>query len=228
LHYAGTFDEKFKNIFYFTYRLRTYAVFIYVRTCASSQKHFKGVGYVQMIDLIKASQGDKEALENIVVAYDEKAKKIASIYLGDDFEDIVQDVWVKIIEKCYLLSNVKNFDNWLFLVVRNFCFNYLKVEKKRRKNYEMQLYENLNYIDNHICTPDILEKYIDDESSDLLRSIIEGLGELYSLPIVMRYTKQMSMDEISQALNLPLSTVKWRLHAGKMKIKNELLKRGLK
>ena len=179
-----------------------------------------------MIDLIKASQGDKEALEALVITYNEKAKKIAGIYLGNDFEDIVQDVWLKITEKRHLLSSVENFDNWLFLVVRNACFNYLKVERKRRNNYAIQLHENINYVDNHICYPDILEKFINDESSDMLRSIIEDLGELYSLPIVMRYTKQMSLDEISKTLNLPLSTVKWRLHAGKLQIKNEIVRRG--
>ena len=178
-----------------------------------------------MIDLIKASQGNKEALDEIVDLYNEKAIKIASIYIGNDYEDAVQDVWVKILDKRHLLAGVENFDNWLFLVVRNACFNYLKVERKRRNNCKLTLHENIEYIDNQISYPDILDKIIKKESDDTIRSVIEGLPELYSLPIIMRYIKEMTLEEIAKTLNLPLSTVKWRLHAGKLQIKNEIAKR---
>lgn len=178
-----------------------------------------------MIDLIKASQGDREALDEIVCLYNEKAIKIASIYVRNDYEDVVQNVWVKILEKRHLLANVENFDNWLFLVVRNACFNYLKVERRRRNNYELTLDENIEYADNQISYPDILDEIIRNESDDMIRSIIQGLSESYSLPIIMRHIKEMTLEEISKTLNLPLSTVKWRLHAGKLQIKNEILKR---
>ena len=178
-----------------------------------------------MIDLIKASQGDKEALDEIVNLYNEKVIKIANIYVGNNYEDIVQNVWVKILDKRHLLAGVENFDNWLFLVVRNECFNYLKEERKRRSSYQLPLHENIEYIDNQVSYPDILDKIIRNESDDIIRSIIEGLSELYSLPIIMRYIKEMTLDEIAKTLNLPLSTVKWRLHAGKLQIKKEISKR---
>ena len=89
----------------------------------------------------------------------------------------------------------------------------------------MTLYENIEYIDNQISYPDILDKIIRNESNDIISSIIEGLSELYSLPIIMRYIKEMTLEEIAKTLNLPLSTVKWRLHVGKLQIKNEISKR---
>jgi RNA polymerase sigma-70 factor (ECF subfamily) len=177
-----------------------------------------------MIDLIKASQGNKEALDKIVLEYNEKVIKIASIYMGNDYADIVQDIWVKILDKKHLLARVKNFDNWLFLVVRNSCFNCLKVEKNKRKNYKLTSYDDFEYPENNIQYPDILNKIIRDENENAIRSIILGLNELYSLPIIMRYVKGMTLEEISKILNLPLSTVKWRLNAGKLQIKKEVLK----
>ena len=120
----------------------------------------RGGDYVHMIDLLKASQGDREALEKIVAEYGEKAKRIASIYLGNDHEDIVQDVWLKIMDKCHLLSTVQNFDNWLFLVVRNACFNYLKAEGKHKANCSLQLPENNGWIDDDI----VVELNVQDET----------------------------------------------------------------
>jgi RNA polymerase sigma-70 factor (ECF subfamily) len=187
----------------------------------------KGVKYVEMIDLIKASQGNKEALDNIVHLYNEKVIKIASIYIGNNYEVVVQDIWLKILDKRHLLANVENFDNWLFLVVRNTCFDYLKIEKKQRNHHTLTLHENIEYIDAQISYPDILDKIIRKEYNDTIRSIIEGLSEIYSLPIIMRYMKEMTLEETAKTLNLPVSTVKWRLHAGKLQIKNEIVKRGL-
>ena len=180
-----------------------------------------------MIDLIKASQGDKEALDELVRLYNEQVVKTARIYINGNVDDIVQDIWLKIIDKKHLLASVENFDNWLFLVVRNACFNYLKLEKKKRRNYELTLYENIDYTDNQVSYPYILDKIIKEESNETIRSIIGDLAEAYSLPIIMRYINEMSLEEISKTLNLPLSTVKWRLHAGKLQIKNEIVKRRL-
>ena len=179
-----------------------------------------------MIDLIKASQGDKEALDEIVLFYNEKVAKMASIYVGNNFNDVAQDVWVKILDKRHLLSRVENFDNWLFLVVRNTCFNYLKIEKAKRNNFDLPLYENIGYIDSQVSYPNLLDKIIRDESIDFIRSIIKNLSEVYSLPLIMRYSKEMTLAEISKVLNLPLSTIKWRIHAAKIQIKKEFKKGG--
>jgi len=177
-----------------------------------------------MIDLQKASKGDKEAFDEIVFSYNEKAIKIASIYLRHDFADVVQDVWVKILEKRHLLSDVENFDNWLFLVDRNMCFNHLKTEKKKRMKFGLPLHENIEYIDTQVSYPNLLDKVIRDESIELIRSIIRNIPEAYSLPLIMRYAKDMPLAEIAETLNLPLSTIKWRIHAGKLQIKKEFLK----
>ena len=179
-----------------------------------------------MIDLEKAAQGDKKAFDDIIALYNEKVIKIASIYVGDNFADVAQDVWIKIFEKKHLLSNVKNFDNWLFLVVRNTSFNYMKTEKRKRKHFGLPLHENINYVDSQVSYPNLLDKIIRDESIEVVRSIVKNLPEAYSLPLLMHYSKGMTVPEISKALNLPVLTVKWRIHAGKLQIKKEYKKGG--
>ncbi|MCL2445271.1 MAG: RNA polymerase sigma factor [Oscillospiraceae bacterium] len=173
-----------------------------------------------MIDLIGASQGNKAAFEEIVAIYNEKVKKIAGIYVGNNADDVAQDVWVKILNKRHLLSRVDNFDNWLFLVVRNTCFNHLKIEKRRRHHFGLPLHDNIGYTDN------LLDEMVRDESIEALRAAINNLSQAYSLPLLMHYSKEMTLADISNALNLPLSTVKWRIHAGKLQIKNEFRKGG--
>ena len=171
------------------------------------------------IDLNKAAQGEREAFDDIISKYNDDVIKIAGIYLGKNLADVVQDVWIKIFEKKHLLSNVENFDNWLFIVVRNTCFNHLKTEKRKRKNFEISLHENIDYVDSCVSYPSLLDKIIRDESIEVIRKIIKNLSEAYSLPLIMHYQKGMTVPKISQVLNLPVSTVKWRIHAGKLQIK---------
>ncbi|MCL2665166.1 MAG: hypothetical protein FWE82_06100 [Defluviitaleaceae bacterium] len=74
--------------------------------------------------------------------------------------------------------------------------------------------------------PDPLDKIICGESAAALRKAVGALPEAYSLPLVMRHYKGMSLQEISNTLDLPLSTVKWRIHAAKIKIREALRKEG--
>lgn len=176
-----------------------------------------------MTTLIKASQGDDTAFAEIVSTYNAKAAKIASIYVGNNSEDIVQDVWEKILNKRQLLAEVENFENWLFLVVRNTCFNYLKVEKRRQANVSLSLHDNISFAESDPYS-NLLEMIVSKETTERVRALIESLPEMYSLPLIMSYAKGMKLAEISETLNLPLSTVKWRIRAAKLKIKQEYVK----
>jgi len=168
---------------------------------------------------------DNQSFDALVTAHNANAIKIASIYVGEHCEDIVQDVWLKLLDKQHLLERVENFENWLFFVVRNACFNFLKIEKRKRNTFGQPLHENIksNYNIDYDC---MLDKIIRDEDIARLRKTIKNLPEAYSLPLIMYYSKGMTAPEIAKVLNLPLSTVKWRLHTGKQKIKKEYLKGG--
>jgi len=102
----------------------------------------------------------------------------------------------------------------------------MKTEKRKRNNFTLPLYENIDYVDSQVSYPNVLDKIIRDESIEVVRTIINNLSEAYSLPIVMHYSKGMTVSEISKTLNLPVSTIKWRIHAGKLQIKKEYEKGG--
>ena len=179
-----------------------------------------------MLDLIKASQGDDKAFNEIVGAYNGKLLKIANIYVKSDYESIVQDMWVKIYKKRFLLAGVDNLDNWLFLILRNCCFDYLKVERKRQKAYSGFTLEqidamNINYSSN------IIDHVISKGLSEEIKNILNNLPEMYAIPIILYYYENIPQAEIALMLNLSISALKWRLRTGKLKIKKEIIERNL-
>ena len=174
-----------------------------------------------MINIKKIIEGDKEALCEFADLYYKNVVRTAKIYVGDACGDVAQDVWLKIIQKRSLLENVSNIENWLFIITRNACFNYLKL--KRRESAVLTIFDEAE-----IESPqnDVLDAVITKIQRDRLQKIIAELPEIYSLPIIMNYWHGITVKEIAHTLDLPQSTVKWRIHAAKTLIKSEIIKRG--
>lgn len=51
---------------------------------------------------------------------------------------------------------------------------------------------------------------------------VSKLQDKFKLPIIMYYTADMSVEEISRALNIPKGTVKSRMHKARLLIKSDL------
>jgi len=56
------------------------------------------------------------------------------------------------------------------------------------------------------------------EEAAQLRERVAALPEHLRIPILLRYTNEMSVDEIAQMLHIPAGTVKSRLHAARKKL----------
>jgi RNA polymerase sigma-70 factor (ECF subfamily) len=78
----------------------------------------------------KAQNGDKFALEDLIVRSDDIIHKtIYSFPLASEAEDLLQEIRIKIIEKLPKVKNAQAFPSWLHTLSHNHCINFL--EKKR-------------------------------------------------------------------------------------------------
>ena len=143
----------------------------------------------------------------------------AKIYAGDEAEDIVQNVWVRIYERREILRNVENIENWLFYVVKHHCMDFLR---KNKKNKNISLEINQAYIDSLVHGDDILEIILKRRTKDELHEKIIELGELYYMPIILHYFEDLKLKEISEILGVSVSTLKGRLYIGRQLLKKAL------
>jgi len=147
----------------------------------------------------------------------------AKIYAGSEAEDIVQNIWLKIYEKKEILQTVENIENWLFYVVKHHCMDFLRKNKKdKTKNISLEI--NQSYIDSLVHGDSVLEIILKRRSNDELREKIIELGELYYMPIILHYFKDLSLKEISDILGVSVSTLKGRLYIGRQLLKKALTK----
>ena len=164
-----------------------------------------------------------EAFDTFINKYRPVMKKIANLYVNsDDAEDVAQNVCIKLHKNRDKLAEIDNIDNWLFYVVRNNCYDDLRRRKLKNVNI---LYEyNADYIDTIFKEDDILNKYIRREINQSVAKYVDELPEGLKLPVLLYYFEDMSVDEVAKVLDMPITTVKWRLHTARLKLKTKIIK----
>jgi RNA polymerase sigma-70 factor (ECF subfamily) len=174
--------------------------------------------------LKKAAADDKESFDILVEKFNKNMVITAKIYVGNEAEDIVQNVWIKLYEKREILATVKNIENWLFYVVKHHCMDFLR---KNKKNQNISFETNQDYIDSLVYQDSVLEIILERRSNEELHKKIMELGELYYIPIILHYFEGLKLNEISEILGVPVSTIKGRLYIGRQLLKKSLTRENL-
>ena len=161
---------------------------------------------------LKIKENDKKGLEEL---YNNCHKMVYGIAFSlvknkEDAEDIMQIVFAKIqeLDKTKLPSNKEM--TWLYTLTKNETLNYLKKKKGEVSLETIYEIENRN---------NEIEKKIDNiEFNRLIRNLDKKEQEIISLKILSNF----SFQEISQLLNEPVGTVKWRYYKSLRFIKQML------
>ncbi|MFZ0889490.1 MAG: RNA polymerase sigma factor [Candidatus Binataceae bacterium] len=98
-----------------------------------------------------AQSGDEAALEQIIRGYQGRVAAMVISLIGDDSEwqDVCQQVFVKMVLGLPRLKDLEVFEPWLFRIARNSCFDHLR---RRRRWRFMVPWEKWH--DSIACEPD--------------------------------------------------------------------------
>lgn len=162
----------------------------------------------------KLKEGDKEALKEIYNKCNKIVYGIAFSILKnrDNSEDIVQIVFMKIMNMSKDLLPIKNEMSWIYSLTKNETLNYIRKQKDL-----VNIEEAYFLLEEDKEIEKIIEK---DSYNNLIKKLPEKDREIISLKIL----SNMSFREISNLLNIPIGTVQWRyytsLHSLKLMIGN--------
>ncbi len=175
------------------------------------------------LDLIQqTAQGNLEAWGIIMTRYKRQVFGIALSFLKNphDAQDIVQDTFLKAYQKLDQYDLKRKFSPWLFAIAANLCKNKLKRDRF------MQPLKNPGRLFNpQVSNPE--KEVAKERRQELIKRSLNRLDYKYRAPLILKYYTGLTYEEISQALKIPLGTVKTRLHRAKAKLRNELEQGGL-
>ena len=148
------------------------------------------------------NKGDCEAFETLYYRYRDWVYNLAWRFTGDqqDSLDVLQETFIYLLGKfpgLYLKSSVTTF---LYPVVKHLSLNI------SRKKHPSQLDEDSL---NSISTLNSKESI---EYRSELAAVLNVLHQEQREVLLMRFVDDMNLNEIAEALNIPIGTVKSRLY----------------
>ncbi|CAH0280391.1 MULTISPECIES: RNA polymerase sigma factor SigW [Peribacillus] len=171
-------------------------------------------------------KGDHNAFGEIVEIYKDKVFQICFRMLGNrqEAEDLAQEAFVRAFVNIRSFNITMKFSTWLYRIATNLCIDRLR--KKKPDYYldaEVAGAEGLNMYSQ--IASDMAKPEEEVESLELQETIqveIMKLPEKYRSVIVLKYIEELSLKEISEILDLPVGTVKTRIHRGREALRKQL------
>ena len=133
---------------------------------------------------------------------------------NDDAEDLTLEAFGKAFNRLNQYTPNFAFSTWLFKIATNNCIDFLRKKKKNVMSVDNRVSNNdgeeyMFEIKSDGMTPEQIA--MNEQKIQLMRQYVKKLKPRYEILVEMRYFKEMSYEEISIELNLPLGTVKAQL-----------------
>ncbi|CAM5793860.1 MULTISPECIES: RNA polymerase sigma factor [Brevibacillus] len=164
----------------------------------------------------KAQSGDHEALVELLRTIETSVYRSAFYILGNEQDalDAAQEALIRIYRKIDTYQEKAKFSTWVQRVVSNVCMDKFRAKK-----------ETVSIDEHELIIPDrnnVEDEILLNSLSQDIKAAIGKLPKQYRMVVVLRYLEDFSYQEIAEALELPLNTVKSYLFRARQQLQ-ELL-----
>ncbi|HLR52531.1 MAG TPA: RNA polymerase sigma factor SigW [Candidatus Avamphibacillus sp.] len=174
----------------------------------------------------RVKKGDQAAFEDVVSFYQNRIYQHCYRMLGNvhEAEDIAQEAFIRAYVNIHSYDLNRKFSTWLYRIATNLSIDRLR---KRKPDYhldaEIKGTDGLNMY-SQLATKERMpdEEVQGIELQSYIRHQIMELPKIYRTIIMLRYLEEFSLKEISEILDMPLGTVKTRIHRGREVLRKKL------
>mgnify|MGYP001274680810 CR=1 FL=1 len=176
----------------------------------------------------KFQEGDIGAFNQIVYRYKDRLLNFIYRFVNDidKSEDLVQDTFLKLYNHKDSYKEIAKFSTWLYTIAANLAKTELR-KIKRRKTFSISDLSNNDrefVISSEAIGPDDMD--IKSTFEKNIQIALERLSIDFKTIIILRDIQELSYDEISKIMKLPIGTVKSRINRGRLKLQELLIKKG--
>lgn len=172
--------------------------------------------------ILEYRSGDKGALERLISGWQSRVHWFLLATLQDENAawDVSQEVWLAAVSSLGKRKPIQNFGAWIYRVAHNKAISYLR-KKGLLDEREGALCDLVEQADDADADP-----VCSAEDAHLVHECLRCIPVAQRSALILFYLDDLSLQEISQVLDVPRGTVQSRLHHGRQKMKQLLLKKG--
>jgi RNA polymerase sigma-70 factor, ECF subfamily len=166
-------------------------------------------------------QKDVAVLEILVGRYQYRLVRYLVSLLGrrDGVDDLVQETWLRILERGGSYDGNSRFEPWLFRVARNLALD--AVRKQPMSSLDSDVEDGVR----SLLAPNKPSPYTlaaRTQDAEKLAHSLQTLESVYREALVLRFQEELSLQEISMIVGAPVSTVASRIYRGLATLRSQL------
>lgn len=165
----------------------------------------------------EARGGDQLAFGILLDRYKESIYRTIQRMVNnkEDADDLTIEAFGKAFHKLESYQPKYAFSTWLFRIAINNCIDHIRKKRMQFLSIDEPVEADsaqdfANNLKSSSLNPE--ESIIREQRFELMRNTLEKLSQKYRLMIDLRYFEELSYDEISTELDMPIGTVKAQLH----------------
>ncbi|MEX0430263.1 RNA polymerase sigma factor RpoE [Spiribacter insolitus] len=178
----------------------------------------------ELVERVQA--GDKQAFDMLVLKYQHKLVKLISRYVHDHAEalDVSQEAFIKAYRALPRFRGDSSFYTWLYRIGINTAKNHLVSQGRRPPDNDIDAQDAERYdIESRLKdqeSPEALAQR--DQVQETVMSAIEDLPDDLRTAITLREFEGLTYEEIAQAMDCPIGTVRSRIFRAREAIDKRL------
>ena len=178
-------------------------------------------------ELVRRVQaGDQTAFNLLVLKYQHRVLKLVGRFVNDasEAEDVAQEAFLKAYRALASFRGDSAFYTWLYRIAINTAKNALVSQRRRPVDFDLDLQDPEQY-DRHARlkesdTPEGV--LLTEEIRTVVEEAMEQLPEDLRTAIVLRELEGLSYEEIAEAMDCPVGTVRSRIFRAREAIDKKL------
>ena len=169
--------------------------------------------------------GDQNAFTALVKKYQKQIHAFAWRQLGDFHlaEEITQDTFLKVYQQLWTLRDPNRFGAWLHVIVKNCCLACLRKTQQPIESLDTMPEAEMEKVSYNQYLEKQRDAIANETRHAVVQHLLNKLSENEQTVITLHYLGDMRCEEIGKFLDVPLNTIKSRLHRARKRLREEEL-----
>lgn len=189
-----------------------------------SQIKMDNFSYTDEQLIARFQAGDENAYIELVNRYRNRLMTFVFRFVGEteQAEDIVQDTLIKVYTHRHFYKEIAKFSTWIYTIAGNLSKTELRKRKRRKTSSISQMGIDDRDYEIPAIEPETDDVLQGEYTEQQIQRSIQSLPQHFRTVIILRDIQELSYEEISKIVDVPLGTVKSRINRARLQLQDQL------